>query len=163
MDGKLHKRTSFFTTLIRILKTKNLGERKIRENILEKKKNWLNFFIRKPSSFGKEAEDIACKYLKRNGCRILKRNYSSRFGEIDIIARKFDTISFVEVKARAGVDFGSPSVFVTPQKQTKIKKTALFFITREKATGLNYRFDVISMVKNEKGSFEIEFLEGAFE
>lgn len=130
---------------------------------MQKKKFGINFFIRKPSTFGKQAEDEACRYLKRNGYHILNRNYTSRFGEIDIIARKIDTISFIEVKARTNTDFGPPSIFVTPQKQTKIKKTALFFITGVKLNNPNYRFDVISMVRNGKGSFEIEFLEGAFE
>lgn len=130
---------------------------------MQSKKKWIDFFIPKPVAFGEQAEDAARRYLRKNGYRILERNYTSRFGEIDIIARKLDTISFVEVKARTNTDFGAPSIFVTPQKQTKIKKTALFFVSEVKFNDLNYRFDVISIVKKENGCFEIEFIEGAFE
>jgi len=129
----------------------------------EKKKSSHKLLIKRSSAFGKEAEDLACRYLKTNKYHILERNYTCRFGEIDIIAKNRQVICFVEVKARASISFGKPYEFVTISKQAKIKKTALFFITNRKLPPLDYRFDVISIFKNKEGLLEIELLEGAFQ
>jgi len=129
----------------------------------ERKKSSTDFLIKKSSAFGEEAEEFACRYLKSKGYYILERNYSCRFGEIDIIAKDAKTICFIEVKARTNISFGPPFIFVTAQKQSRIKKTALFFIATRKLSSLNYRFDVVSIVKNKKGSFEVELIKGAFE
>jgi putative endonuclease len=48
---------------------------------------------------GDLGEDIACKYLKRKGFRILERNYLRKWGEIDIVAEKAQLLSFIEVKS----------------------------------------------------------------
>ncbi|MFH1856478.1 MAG: YraN family protein [Candidatus Omnitrophota bacterium] len=113
--------------------------------------------------FGRKAESKAADYLKKQGYRILNRNYNCRFGEIDIIAKKAETICFVEVKARINLDFGPPAVFVTSKKQNRIKKTAFCFIKDECSKDFNYRFDVISVIKDQKGILKIELIEGAFE
>ena len=69
---------------------------------------------------GTAGEEIACTELEKLGYRIIERNYRSRFGEIDIIARDADTIVFVEVKTKTSGDFGDPVDEVTPQKQRQI-------------------------------------------
>lgn len=115
-------------------------------------------------SLGKQAEGEVCFYLRKRGYQILRRNYRCPFGEIDIIAQKGNTISFVEVKARAKADFVLPCEYVTSQKQAKIKKTALFFINGEKGLqGINFSFDVASVTKTHRGALLIDFIEGAFE
>ncbi|MBP5618294.1 MAG: YraN family protein, partial [Clostridia bacterium] len=50
---------------------------------------------------GERGEKLAARYLRRKGYRILERNFQTRFGEIDLIARKGDQLVFVEVKTRA--------------------------------------------------------------
>jgi putative endonuclease len=135
------------------------------QKILQKEKNKFlaNSFSITSSAFGRQAEEIACHYLEKKGYNILRRNFACRFGEIDIIAEKGKTVCFIEVKARTNVSFGPPTIFVTPQKQARIKKTALFFITAKKWDALSFRFDVISITKDKKDSFKIELVEGAFE
>src|SRR5918998_1739405 len=70
--------------------------------------------------FGKMGEDLACAELTRRGYAILARRYRTRFGEIDIVARDGATTVFVEVKARAGDQFGGAAEAVTPWKQRRL-------------------------------------------
>src|SRR5215467_14496860 len=70
---------------------------------------------------GARGEKLACRYLKRNGYKILFRNFRGRSGgEIDIVCRDDDTLVFVEVKTRAGEDFGRPFVAVDRTKRKRI-------------------------------------------
>ena len=72
---------------------------------------------------GKAGEKAAYKYLKRQGYKIMTCNYKraigKMIGEIDIVARQGDVISFVEVKTRCNEDFGMPCEFVTKSKQQR--------------------------------------------
>ena len=77
---------------------------------------------------GKIGEDAVEKYLKNNGYEILERNFHSRWGEIDIIAKKEKCIVFVEVKTRKSVKYGTPAEFVTGTKIKKIIKTAVLYL-----------------------------------
>ncbi|HEC1788756.1 TPA: YraN family protein, partial [Campylobacter lari] len=52
--------------------------------------------------FGKKGEELACEFLKTQGFEILKRNFYSKFGEIDIIAKKDKILHFIEVKSTQG-------------------------------------------------------------
>lgn len=71
---------------------------------------------------GKAGEERAALYLKRQcGYRILQRNYRTRLGEIDIIARDCDTIVFVEVKTRRSLCYGYPAEAVAQHKQFKLR------------------------------------------
>ena len=69
---------------------------------------------------GAWGEDCAAAYLRRHGYRILARNYSCRFGEIDIIAADRHYVVFVEVKLRASDRFVRAGAYVTPAKQARI-------------------------------------------
>ncbi|MDX1808463.1 MAG: YraN family protein [Sulfurospirillaceae bacterium] len=73
---------------------------------------------------GKLAEDRVEKYLKKQGYKIIKRNFHSKFGEIDIIAEKGSLISFFEVKYSKDYD---PIYRITPTKLEKIIKTINYF------------------------------------
>ena len=57
---------------------------------------------------GNAAEDQACRHLEGTGFTIVERNFRTRGGEIDIVARKGDLLVFVEVRSREVADFGSP-------------------------------------------------------
>ena len=81
---------------------------------------------------GMSGESAACKYLKKNGYEILKRNYKKTYGEIDIIAKKGDLISFVEVKTRKNTEFGLACQAVQKSKMDRIKKTAKTYISEYK-------------------------------
>ena len=95
-------------------------------------------------TIGINGEKTAEKYLKNNKYKILDCNYHSRFGEIDIIAKKDNFIVFVEVKARNNNSLGEPREAVTYSKQNKIIKTAEFYIL-DKKIDLQPRFDVIEV------------------
>ena len=67
--------------------------------------------------FGNAGEDLACRYLEKQGYKILERNKQySRFCELDIIALHKNTTVFVEVKTRKTDDFGTPLEAITKTK-----------------------------------------------
>lgn len=96
-------------------------------------------------NMGLWGEDKAVEFLKAKNYTILARNYHSRFGEIDIIARKQNTIIFVEVKTRKNTAFGFPAEFVDYKKQQKIMKTAQLYINDNFNAEFDYRFDIIEV------------------
>ena len=67
-------------------------------------------------TIGNYGEELACQYLKKQGYKILERNYRIRGGEVDIVARDQDYLVFVEVKARYFHEYGLPSESITPWK-----------------------------------------------
>lgn len=96
-------------------------------------------------AIGSEGEQIAVKFLKRNGYKILQRNYRCRIGEIDIICFDHGTVVFVEVKTRHGDLYGPPELSVTEAKKKRILRIASHYISKNKIEGIDLRFDVISI------------------
>ena len=113
------------------------------------------------NTLGKEGEKIAKEFLKKKGYSILKENYRTPFGEIDIIAREKDVLVFVEVKTRTNLTFGSPFEAVNQRKKEKIKKVALSFMKSLKKE-CPARFDVLS-ISVEDGKQKIEHIRDASE
>jgi putative endonuclease len=99
---------------------------------------------------GNIAEDKAVAFLVSNNYKIRKRNFYSRFGEIDIIAINDDVIHFVEVKS--GNDF-EPIYNITPSKIKKIIKTAQLYMKKNNLN-ISYCIDAIIIENNE-----IDFVE----
>ena len=97
---------------------------------------------------GAWGEECAAAYLRRRGYRILARNYSCRFGEIDIIAADRHYVVFVEVKLRASDRFVRAGAYVTPAKQARIRTAASLWLA-EHDTPLQPRFDVIEIYAPE--------------
>ena len=109
---------------------------------------------------GTNGERAACRYLKESGYKIIKRNYRKKYGEIDIIAKRGDVLSFVEVKTRESKDFGLACEAVNKSKQEKIIKTAQTYIL-ENDVDMDYSIDIIE-VYHKAGKIEkIEHLENA--
>ena len=94
---------------------------------------------------GKVYEEKAAQFLQLKGYKILCRNWRSRYGEIDIIAREGAYIVFLEVKARASNYQVSGLEALDAAKRARIIKTALFY-TADKPDGL-YRFDVLEIIQ----------------
>lgn len=93
---------------------------------------------------GNAGEDFACKYLEKNGYKILERNVRySRFCEIDIVAQLKDTVVFVEVKTRKTDICGAPVEAVTKSKFEHIKKGVYYYLENHKVK--RYRIDVIGI------------------
>lgn len=116
----------------------------------------------KDQLFGKESESIAVSHLKKKGYKIIERNYRTKLGEIDIIAKEKNTVVFIEVKSRKSGDFGSPKYAVTPKKMKKISMVALYFLKVTNQSGVKARFDVVSIIPGEKEP-EIEIIKNAFD
>ncbi len=94
---------------------------------------------------GRAGEKRAVEFLKKKGFKILKTNYKTPVGEIDIIGEDDKTIVFIEVKTRTSDNYGLPSEAVDRKKQEKYYRTALFYLQREKKTDSACRFDVIEI------------------
>ena len=114
---------------------------------------------------GARQESRAAEYLESLGYHILVRNFRCRFGEIDLIAWDGDILCFVEVKTRTNLQMGLPREYVTPAKQRRIKKTALFYLAAHDLD-CPARFDVAEVYAEkpgDKNGVRIEYLEDAFQ
>jgi putative endonuclease len=112
---------------------------------------------------GQSGEREAVRVLKKNGCRIIERNYRNPFGEIDIIALDRGTIVFIEVKTRNETGLKNPKEAVTIQKQKRMIKTAEAWMKKNlKKADAKARFDVIAIVKRLNNN-EIEWVKNAFD
>ena len=98
---------------------------------------------------GRAGEKRAGEYLKKKGYTILKTNYKTYCGEIDLIAKDNEYIVFIEVKTRSSDEFGAPSEAVTQRKQEKYYKVATEFLQREKKLDSPCRFDVVEIENGE--------------
>lgn len=105
---------------------------------------------------GRKGENLAARYLKKQGYKILCRNWRNPFGEVDIIAARGDVVAFVEVKTRLGDRFGAPSEAVDRRRREKYVNAArCYFAGREMDCVV--RFDII-----ECDGKEVNHLENAF-
>ena len=100
---------------------------------------------------GNYGERLAALKLIKDGYEILERNYwADRENELDIVARKGDTIVFVEVKTKLHGDFGEPESWITQNKKTQIANAAQFYINSKSPGASEYRFDVMALNINSK-------------
>lgn len=111
---------------------------------------------------GAEGEEAAVQFLKKQGYVILERNFSTKFGEIDLIAREKNTLVFVEVKMRRRIDFGSPQEAITRAKMLQLGQTALSYLRQKHLPQINCRFDMVAVQPRPDGGFTIELFRDAF-
>lgn len=90
-------------------------------------------------------EQRACVALQRAGMTLLARNYTTRYGEIDLVMLDRDTVVFVEVRHRIRASHGSAAVSVTASKQARIIAAAqLWLAEHPRHAQQPCRFDVVS-------------------
>jgi len=112
---------------------------------------------------GSVGEAIASSHLQSKGYRIIAQNYRCKLGEIDIVARQRNILIFCEVKCRQNKEFGEPFEAVTISKQRRLRRLAQYYLLAHPAPGLDYRFDVISIITGMDGKpKEIVHIENAF-
>jgi putative endonuclease len=111
---------------------------------------------------GKKGEEVAIRFLKKRGYRIIEKNYVCKMGEMDIIAREKDTLAFIEVKTRTSTEFGPPQLAVNSSKQRQLSKVALNYLKEKKLEDVKARFDVVAILLGQKGE-EIELIRDAFD
>lgn len=109
--------------------------------------------------FGNKAEDLAAKFLREKGLKIIAKQYKSKFGEIDLIALDGGEVVFVEVKARRTADFGHPEESVTPSKLRKIMAVGDKFLKEKNWEQRLHRIDVVAITYGDVEP-EIHHLEG---
>ena len=118
---------------------------------------------RAKDKLGRKGERGAARFLKEHGYRVLHRNWKSKLGEVDIIAREGKTLCFVEVKSRSDESFGGAVEAVGPAKQAQIVRAALAFLMRHNIPVQDCRFDVVAVQFDpERKIFEFELIQDAF-
>ncbi|MEA1871681.1 MAG: YraN family protein [Candidatus Bipolaricaulota bacterium] len=110
----------------------------------------------KGQQLGREGEDRACQYLRQQGYEIIARNWHSRFGEIDIIARDKESLVFAEVKTRSKAGFGGPEAALGIHKRKRVIAAAKAYLSVVESD-LPVRFDLVAL-QGEK----ITLYKGAF-
>ena len=99
---------------------------------------------------GTEYEDMAERFLERNGVRIISRNFRSRYGEIDLVGHDGTYYIFIEVKYRRSGKMGQPIEAVDIRKQHRISRVADYFrVYRKLKDSDNVRFDVIAILDDK--------------
>ena len=113
--------------------------------------------------FGDRGEGLAVALLEAAGYKVVERNVSCRYGEIDIIAVKDTLHCFVEVRSRASDVWGGPAESVVFAKQRKVVKASIWWLQRQRLLNrVPVRFDVISVV-GRKDDARVEHIPGAFD
>jgi putative endonuclease len=108
----------------------------------------MTWWRKKKNDLGCWGEEVAKKYLKSNGYKILAEHWTSRIGELDIVAYKSGFYIFVEVKTRSSQKFGPPEEAVTWWKREKLRKTAELFLLKNNLFNASWQIDVIAINYN---------------
>ena len=112
---------------------------------------------------GTRGEKLACRFLRRNGYKVLYRNFRGRTGgEIDIVCRDNDTLVFVEVKTRTREDFGRPFEAIDRDQQKRIARGGLAWLRLLDNPDIFFRFDVVEVVIVDGSRPRFELLRNAF-
>lgn len=110
---------------------------------------------------GSEGEDAAVAYLVRRGWQLIERNVRYRDGELDLICVKDGVLAIVEVKTRRSIRAGTGAEAVTFQKQARIRRLAMRWLSERKPGAKQIRFDVMEL-RYRDGAYLVRHLEGAF-
>ena len=118
--------------------------------------------IYKPHAIGKQAEQQAREFLETKGLRYLQANYHCSHGEIDLIMQDGHMLVFIEVRSRHPSTYGNVLETITPRKQQKIMKTALYFLKENRLLKKPYyRFDVVG-IEYKTGRIDVHWIKNAF-
>jgi putative endonuclease len=113
------------------------------------------------AALGAQGERLAIRRLRRDGYRIVARNYRAAGAEIDVIAMAGDTLVFVEVKTRLGSSAGRPEESVHGLKQHRIRRAAAVYARDHAKAEHPIRFDVVA-VSRAAGRWRLEIIKDAF-
>jgi putative endonuclease len=114
--------------------------------------------------FGDFGERVAASHLEAKGYEILERNWSSREGEIDLIASRGGNIVFVEVRSRQGRTMGGPEESINGRKASHMRAAAAAYSQSHPDAPENQRIDVVVIELDAKGRvMRVEQIENAIE
>ncbi|MFI6480166.1 YraN family protein [Nonomuraea sp. NPDC050663] len=108
---------------------------------------------------GRHGEQLAADYLTAAGMRILERNWRSRRGEIDILARDGADLVVVEVKTRSSRSHGTPLESVRPAKLARLRTLAAQWLSTQPSTFRTVRIDVIAL-ERFAGDYSLRHIRG---
>ena len=100
------------------------------------------------NELGKKGEELAVEYLRLKEYEILELNYRYQKAEVDIIAKRGNTLIAAEVKTRSTAEFGNPQDFVKPKQIQQLVKAMNHYV-EEKELDVDVRFDIIAIIKNK--------------
>ena len=113
---------------------------------------------------GQIGEEAAVRVLRRRGYRIRDRNVRCPMGELDLVAEHTGEIVFVEVKTRTGTEAGTPFEAISPAKQWRLSRLAIYYLTIKRLLDRPCRFDAVSVLVDPNGRvLDIDVVAGAFE
>lgn len=110
-------------------------------------------------ALGQWGEELAARFLEKNGYTLLARNFHTAHGEIDIVANKQEVLTFVEVKTRSSHAFAYPEDSVTRRKQAALLSAAEDYLQAHPESSESWQFDVIAIERKAGGEPEIVHFE----
>lgn len=102
---------------------------------------------------GKIGEEIAKRFLVKQGYEIIEQNYKTKYAEIDLIAKKGKDLVFIEVRTKIGENFGTPEETINKNKMRKLRGNAIAYVAAKKWVGF-YRIDAICIILKPDYSVE---------
>lgn len=137
---------------------------------------WVTFGLHRPvnlevlgqrlsrGEIGRLGERLAAEWLRTRGRKVLYRNFRGPFrGEVDIVARHGQVLTFVEVKTRTSTAFGRPADAVTRDKQRLIRRGGLEWLRLLGNPKIRSRFDIVEVLLISGAPPEFNVIENAFE
>lgn len=112
---------------------------------------------------GKLGEKIAINYFKNKGYKIIEKNFRTRFGEIDIICEKDNSIIFIEVRTKKYSNMLSPEESITKRKIENYKKLALEYLSKSKRKFREIKFEFLGIKFKSEEIFELNNIENFIE
>ncbi len=124
-----------------------------------------------PKSLGERGEQIARRFLARQGAKVLARNYRCPAGEIDLIVLDrsqaspecLGTVAFVEVKTRTDDAATDPESAVHGDKRHHVRRAAAYYLATHDCSRCNTRFDIVSVVLPPRGRPRVKHIADAFQ
>ena len=111
-----------------------------------------------------KAEKQALQFLKKQGLRLISKNFACSMGEVDLVMQDKETLVFIEVRFRSSSAYGSAASTITNKKQQKLRKTAAYFLQNHpKHNHRTCRFDAVAVSDNDAAPKKsLEWIKSAF-
>lgn len=113
-------------------------------------------------SKGFAIEQTTEAFLIKKGLTPFEKNFSGKQGEIDLIMRDGNCITFIEVRFRKNPHYGSPAESIQRNKLKKIVATAKYFLSIHELWDQECRFDVVAVTQSKNKNLEFDWIQNAF-
>jgi putative endonuclease len=102
---------------------------------------------------GKRGERAAARHLRKEGFRILERNFRVTYGELDLVGFRRGLLAFVEVRTQTEPALIDPLLTVTPAKQKRVVRAAERYCTARalRSDNVTLRFDIVTVLLDARG------------